>query len=161
MQAHERKESTRRWRGRRRMVEKKCRETHCFLAQISSHRRLGGRTVVALVEEKVKGTLYGQQAHGQVVRAQHIEKLPRSCQHLFCPSNALLHGVVAANERCGDLIHTETAQDVQHERDLGFLGEAGMAAREHHVKLSVRDGMCLEKLLYGGRKRPFTIERSS
>src|SRR5215472_1937903 len=66
---------------------------------------------------------------------------------------------MAADERPSDLVYVETAQDVEYERNLGFLGKAGMAARKHHPKLVVFDRVRLELLLDSRRERPFTLEQ--
>jgi hypothetical protein len=41
---------------------------------------------------------------------------------------------MAADEGAGDLGDTEPAQDVEDERDLRLLGQARLAAGEHHAK---------------------------
>src|SRR5215472_9419167 len=104
--------------------------------------------MVTLVEEKVEGALYARKAHGDLVLTRYIEQPLRSCQDFLCPGNALLHRCVGTHKRSGHFVHAKTAQDVQHERDLCFLGKPGMTAEEHHAKLAILDGMCAKELFH-------------
>ena len=80
---------------------------------------------MAFVEEQVKCALDGWKAPGKVVGARYIEQPLRSRQHFLGPRDALLDRSVTAHERIRDFIYAKPAQDVQHERDLRFLGSRG------------------------------------
>jgi hypothetical protein len=121
------------------VLKKQRRKTHGLLAEFGTHGGLGRRAVVAFVEEQVKRALDGWKAPGKVVGARYIEQPLRSRQHFLGPRDALLDRSVTAHERIRDFIYAKPAQDVQHERDLRFLGKPGMAAGEHHPKLIVFD----------------------
>lgn len=68
-------------------------------------------------------------------------------QNFFRPGDALLDCRAAANKRSGNLAYAETTQDVEDKRHLRLLRQARMAAREHHAKLVVPDGMSREEFL--------------
>ena len=145
VEAHERGKSVRCRRCRERVLKKQRRKTHGLLAELGTHGGLGGRAVVAFVEEQVKCSLDGRKAPREVVGARYIEQPLRSRQHFLGARDALLDRSVTAHERIRDFIYAKPAQDVQHERDLRFLRKPRMAAGEHHAKLIVFDRVLLQK----------------
>jgi hypothetical protein len=65
------------------VLKKQRRKTHGLLAEFGTHGGLGGRAVVAFVEEQVKRALDGWKAPGKVVGARYIEQPLRSRQHFL------------------------------------------------------------------------------
>ena len=129
VETHERGKSVRRRRRRERMFQKQRREAHGLLAELGTHGGLGGRAVVAFVEEQVKCALDGWKAPGKVIGARYIEQPLRSRQHFLGPRDALLDRSVTAHERIRHFIYAKPAQDVQHESDLSFLRKPRSSTR--------------------------------
>ena len=60
------------------MLAEQRRETHGFLAEFGAHGRLGGRAVVALVEEQIERAMNGGKPRGEVLGVRDVEQLLRS-----------------------------------------------------------------------------------
>jgi hypothetical protein len=134
-------------------------EAHGFLAEFPAYSRFGRCAVVAFVEKQVERAVNGGKPRGEVLGVRDIEQLLGTGQNFLGAGDALLDGVVRADECSGHLVHAEAAEDVQDQRDLGLLGKPRRAAGEHHAQLIVLDLLRGEKLLDGRGQRPFAFEQ--
>lgn len=141
------------------MLEQQGRETQRLLAQLDAHCRLGGGAVVAFVEEQVERAVDGRKPRGEVGGVRDLEQALGTRQRLLGAREALLDRSVRADEGAGDLVDAEAAQDVEHERDLRRLGQAGMATGKHHAQLIVLDGVRRKQLLDDRSERLFRLEQ--
>lgn len=66
------------------------------------------------------------------------------------------------DDECGgDLVDTEAAKQVQDERNLRFLREPRIAAREHHPQQVVLERVRRELFVERRNERPFRFEQPS
>ena len=70
-------------------------------------------------------------------------------------------GGTAGEERVRDLLGAEAAEDVEDERELRLLGQARMAAGEHHSQLLVADRGRREGLVDERGQRPLGLEEAA
>ena len=114
--------------------------------------------MVPFIEEQVQRALDGREARREVGSVRDIEQPLGARQDLLGPRESFLHRRVRTDERARDFVDTESAEDMQDERDLRFLREAGMAAGEHHAQLVILDCVGGKALLDRRRERPLAIE---
>src|SRR5262249_60977337 len=100
---------------------------------------LGGGGGGALVEQQVERPPDRRQAGGELGGAQG-EEPARGRERLLAARDPLLDGGAAGEEGGRDLVGAEAAQDVEDEGELRLLGQARVAAGEHHAQLLVADG---------------------
>src|SRR5262245_55542742 len=63
-------------------------------------------------------------------------------------------------KRARNLAGAKAAEDVEHQRHLRFLGQPGMAAREHHPQLLVANRRYRKRLVYRWNERPFRLQHA-
>src|SRR3984957_1516528 len=68
---------------------------------------------------------------------------------------------MAAHESAGDFIYAEPAKNIQNERYLRLLRQAGVAAGEHHAHLIVLHLVRPKQFVYDWNQRPFAVEQSA
>ena len=57
------------------MFTEQCCEMHSFLAKLGAYRRLGGRAVVAFVEEQIERAVNSWKPRGEVLGVRYVERI--------------------------------------------------------------------------------------
>src|SRR5262245_17293564 len=109
METHQRGKRIGRRRGSERVRKKERRETHRFPAEFSTHHKLGGSAVVALIKEQIESALDCWEPGGEVFDARDVEQSFRSRKHFLTARNALFDRGLTAEEGVRDFTHTEAA----------------------------------------------------
>src|SRR5215472_4322226 len=117
--------------------------------------------MVALVKQQVERALDCWKSFGDIRWSFDIKEPLRIRKYFLRTSYPLLGRSVGANKSIGNLINTETAQDMENQGDLGLLGQSRMAAGEHHAKQVVFDGVSGEELRNSGSQCPLAFNKPS
>src|SRR5262249_54789462 len=104
------------------MIDQQPYQAHRFVAQVFPDHVRGG-TVIARAEQQIEGALDGRKAHLEVLRSQLKEPL-RLRQRLLATRQTFLDRRDRREERAGNLVNSEAAEEVQRERDLRIFVEA-------------------------------------
>ncbi len=83
--------------------------------------------------------MHGREARAEIAVVRDFEKLLGGGERFLRAHDALLDRRVAAQECARDLVHAESAQDVEDQRDLRFFPQPRMTAGEHHAELPIFD----------------------
>jgi hypothetical protein len=127
------------------MLQQQRRKPHRLVAQLGANRGLGGRAVVALVEQEIECPIHGRKPRRKVSRRGNVEQALRSSEQSLRSRYPLLDRRMAADEGARDLGHAEPAQDVENERDLRLLDQARLLRADARG----RDGGVREELAAG------------
>jgi hypothetical protein len=112
-------------------------EADRLLAQVAPHRQLPARGAVALGVEEVDHAQDTGEALGEQLVRRHAER-DRGVGDLAARAGqAPFHGLLAGQERTGDLRHRQAGDAAERERHPRLCRERGMAAGEDHAQLVV------------------------
>ena len=76
----------------------------------------------------------------------------------FSPGDSLFNRRVTAHKGVGNLVHAESAKNIQNECDLRLYWQSRMAAGKHQSKLVVFDRALIEQFIESRREHPFTLK---
>src|SRR5215831_11139571 len=120
-----------------------------------------GCPVVTLVEQQVERAVNGRKSRRELGWRGDIEQPLRRREQFLRPRYPFLNCGVAADEGARDLVYAEAPQDVENERNLCLLGQARLAAGEHHAKEVVLDRVRRKELFDGGGECPLAVQQAS
>jgi hypothetical protein len=147
VQEHEREQPGYLWFVRQQSVDEPG-EANGLRAQIGAHDIVGSGCVPAFGEDQINDVQDCRQSIGQLVGLGHPERYSRSGDLAFGPQETLGHRRLGDQEGSSDLRRGQAADRAQGQRDLGLLGQRGMAAQEDETELVVveRPGAALFEL---------------
>ena len=146
--------------GGQRVIPKQCRKTHGFATQLDTYRRLRVGAVIALIEQQVQSTVHRGQSRAEILRSRQIEQLRGARQDFLGARDALFGRRRTTQEGVGYLTDTESAQDMQDQRNLRFLSESRIDTREHHAQLIVLYRMGPEGGFDRGTESPLRFQQA-
>ena len=130
-------------RGRRVLAQQRG-QAHRLVAQLDAHRRLGGRAVIALVEQQVQRALHRRRAASRTPRRRGRTACCGSGERLFAARDALLDRRAPGQKRARDLGGAEAAQDIQDQRELRLLRQAAGGSTKTS-SAAARRGSCARR----------------
>jgi len=114
-------------------------EAQGLLAQLGADPLLTGRGGVALVEDEVDDLEHRRQPVGQLVTTGHREPHPLLRERALLADDALRDRRLGDEERPGDLVRAQPAQQPQGQRDPSLGRQHGVAGHEHEPQQVVAD----------------------
>lgn len=130
VELHERDEPVHLGLGRRELREH-APEAEGLLAELATHPAPAGGRGVALVEDEVDDLEHRGEALRQLGAAGHLEGDAPLRERPLRPHDPLRDGGLRDEERAGDLVRLEAAEQTQRERDARLRREHRVAGREH------------------------------
>jgi hypothetical protein len=110
----------------------------------------GGRGV-ALVEDQVDDLEHRCQPSGALAGRRDLERNLLAGQGPLGPDDPLGDGRLGGQERTGDLVGGQAAEQPQRERDPGLGGQHGVARDEHQAQQVVLHRVVIERGAQAGR----------